>query len=213
MKPAIQAAVRYLRRHPEELVRAARSAAALRVGVPLDALRWLAAQPRGARGPRDVVIEAVPPGLRVSATVELMGNVVRATGVVCLDRVDLGREQLLLQLRLRDVTLEVLEELPDSAVVTLLKSGALDLSKPGNLAAHMPRRPAMLVEAEDDRIVLDLRKHPKLADNARAQRLLELLIPVLTVHRVETNDEHLDVQLSGFPEGFGEAVENWRRVL
>lgn len=213
MKPAIQAAVRYLRRHPEELVRAARSAAALRVGVPLDALRWVAAQARGPRSPRDVVIEAAPPGLRVSATVELMGNVVRASGVVYLDRLDLGRERLLLQVRLREVTLQVLEELPDSAVVTLLKSGALDLSKPGNLAAYMPRRPAMLVEAEDDRIVLDLRKHPKLADNERARRILELLIPVLTIRNVETNDEHLDVQLSGFPEGFGEALESWRRVL
>jgi hypothetical protein len=213
VKPAIQAAVRYLRRHPEELVRAARSVAALRVGIPLDALRWVAAQPRGPRAPRDVVIEAAPPGLRLSATVDLMGNVVRASGVLLLDHVDLGRERLLLQLRLRDVTLDVLEELPDSAVVTLLKSGALDLSKPGNLAAYMPRRPEMLVEAEDDRIVLDLRKHPKLADSARAQRFLELLMPVLTVRQIETNDEHLDLQLSGFPEGFGEAVESWRRVL
>jgi hypothetical protein len=213
VKPAVQAVVRYLRRHPEEFVRAARSAAALRVGIPLDALRWLAAQPRSPRAPRDVVIEAVPPGLRVSATVDLMGNVVRASGVLCLDHVDLGRERMLVQLRLREVTLEVLEELADSAVATLIKSGALDLSKPGNLAAYMPRRPAMLVEAEDDRVVLDLRKHPKLADNARARRLLELFIPVLTVRQVETNDEHLDVQLTGFPAGFGEALESWRRVL
>jgi hypothetical protein len=179
----------------------------------LDALRWLVAQPRGSRGPRDVVIEAVPPGLRVCATVDLMGNVVRASGVLYLDHIDLGRERLLLQLRLKEVTLQVLEELEDSAVVTLLKSGALDLSKPGNLAAYMPRRPAMLVEAEDDRIVLDLRKHPKLADNARAQRMVELLIPLLTVREVETNDEHLDLQLSGFPDGFGEALESWRRIL
>ncbi len=62
----------------------------------------------------------------------------------------------------------MLDETSESPVAALLRSGALDLSKPGNLAAYMPKRPAMLVAAKDDRVTLDLMRHPKFAKDAPA---------------------------------------------
>src|SRR5690349_21271617 len=56
-KAILQAASGYLKDHPEELVRALKSAAAMRIGLPLDALRWFAAQAKGRRAPKNVEIE------------------------------------------------------------------------------------------------------------------------------------------------------------
>ncbi len=50
--------------------------------VPLDALRWLASQIKGKKAPKDLQIEAVPPGVRIGATLSLMGTVVRASAIL-----------------------------------------------------------------------------------------------------------------------------------
>jgi hypothetical protein len=145
----------YLMNHPEELVRFAKNAFLLRVGLPLDALRWVAARAGGRKAPKDVQIEAVPPGVRVGATIDLMGTVVRASAVLYIEDVRIDTTQLRIETRLADVALKLLSE-SDSPVATLLKSGALDLSKPGNLVAYMPRRPPFIIEAEGDRSVLEV---------------------------------------------------------
>jgi hypothetical protein len=212
-KAMVGAAGAYLRENPGELVRALRSAAALRVGLPIAALRWLAGQAKGKRAPKNVRLEAVPPGIRASAEVELAGTAVRASATIFVERVSLTPEEARFELRLADVKLVLLDPASDSPVATLLKSGALDLSKPGNLAAFMPKRPALLVEAADDKIVLDLMKHPKLAQNGKLGRLLGVLTPLVTVRGIETDRDHLDVQLSAFPEGVQEALLAIRSAL
>jgi hypothetical protein len=198
VKPVVAAAVRYARRHPEELLRAVRGVVGLRLGVHLDVVRWLLhrAEEDGAR--RDVVLEAVPPGLRFGATLELMGNVVRASGLVYVEHVEFGSEQWRVELRFEELALKLIEEAPDSPLATLVKSGALDLSRPGNLAASMPKRPPMLVDAADDRIVLDLRKHPKLGGRRSTERLLVVLSAVLGIKSIATDDAHLDLALRAF---------------
>ena len=213
LRTVLEAGSKYLRDHPEELLRALRNLLALRFGVPLDALRFFAGRAGGKKGPKDVVLEAVPPGLRVGATIELMGTPVRANGSVFIERVSITPDELRFEIRLADVSLKVAEDAPESPLVALLRSGALDLSKPGNLAAYMPKRPALLVEAKDDRVVIDLMRHPKIAKNPRAIRTVALLAPLLTVAGIESDSEHLDVTLRAFPEGLREAVGGLRRVL
>ncbi len=209
----VGAATKYLRRNPSELVRALKSVASLRVGLPLDAMRWLASQAKGPKAPKDVEIESVPPGIRVSATVTQMGATVRASAVVFIDRVSINESELRFEVRLDDVTAKVLEDNGNSPVATLLKSGALDLSKPGNLAAFMPKRPAMLVEAEDDRIVLDLMKHPKVAKSPKLQRAIAAVTAVGSLRGIESDWDHLDLKFSAFPRGVGEVLAAVRRAL
>jgi hypothetical protein len=212
-KAMIEALSGYLKHHPEEILRAARGALSLRFGLPLAALRWLAAQPQGKKAPKNVLIEAVPPGIRFAADVDAMGTSVRASAIACVESVILNADEMRFEVRLSDVSLKVLDETAESPVAALIKSGALDLSKPGNLAAYMPKRPPVLVEAADDRITIDLMKHPKLAKNRRIAKVLGLVTPLVSIGGIQTDWEHLDVLFRAFPEGFGEAVFAVRRAL
>jgi hypothetical protein len=211
--PVLEAAASYVRRHPEEVLRALRNAISLRFGLPIAALRFLASNLNGKKAPKDVEIAAVPPGIRVAATLDLMGTTVRATAVVVVEALKLDAETLRVEVRLREVGLKALDDRQETPVAALLKSGALDLSKPGNLAAYMPRRPALLVEARDDRIVLDFMKHPKLASDARLKRALHAVAPILTVWAIESDPEHLDVALRALPDGLFEVVAGLRRAF
>ncbi len=67
-------------------------------------------------------------------------------------------------IKLSDVKLALLGD-SNAPVATLIKSGALDLSKPGNLVKFLPKRPPAIVEADEDRIVVDLMKVPAIASN------------------------------------------------
>jgi hypothetical protein len=203
----------YLKDHPEELWRLLRNALALRFGVPLAALRWLAVKGAGKKAPKDVQIEAVPPGVRLAASLDLMGTPVRASAVVYVERVRANATELCLEIRLAQVSLKVTDDASSTPIAALLKSGALDLSKPGNLAAYMPKRPAILIDAKDDRIVIDLMKHPKFAGNENAQRLVRLLAPFITVSGIESESEHLDIALRTFPDGVAEVIARVRNLL
>jgi hypothetical protein len=211
-KEILSAAGGYLKQHPDEIVRALRNAAGLRIGVPLEALRWLASRAKGKRAPKDIEIEAVPPGVRASATVNAMGTPVRAAATIFVERVSLNAEELRFEIRVRDLSLKVLDETNDGPLAGLLKSGALDLSKPGDLVGFMPKRPAVLVEAQGDRLVIDLKKLPKL-QNGKTERLLALITPIVTVLGISTDPGHLDVSLAAFPEGVAEAISAVRRAL
>jgi hypothetical protein len=108
------------------------------------------------------------------------------------------------------VNLKLLGE-SDSPVATLIKSGALDLSKPGNLVKFLPKRPPAIVEAEDDRIVLDLMRVPAISNNFALKRALEVVTPMLNVRAIETDRDHLYVALKASPRGLPAAIAALRR--
>jgi len=201
----------YLREHPEEIVRALKGAIGLRFGVPIDALRYLIREfGNGKKAPKDVVIEAAPPGIRLAATVDAMGTTLRAALVLFVEELSVTTTEIRIGARISEMSLKVLSE-AESPLAGLIKSGALDLSKPGNLVAFMPKRPAALVDAKDDRVVLDLMKVPSIAENVRFKRALAVVTPVVGVRAIKTKDDHLDVHfkadLSGVPAAFA-AVRN-----
>lgn len=212
VRPLLEAVFAYLKEHPEELLRALKNALALRFGLPIDALRWLASRANGARAPRAVEIAAVPPGVRLAGSFDLMNTPLRASAEIFVERVEVDGERLLLEVRLANVSLKVESDSAESALAALLRSGALDLSKPGNLVAYMPKRPALLVEAKGDRIVLDLLRHPKFAKNAALRRWLGRIAPLVTVSAITADSEHLDVALRAFPAGFNNALQTVRRA-
>ena len=120
----LEAAGAYLKQHPDELLQLGRKLIGLRVGVPLDALRWLARQAKGKRAPRDVEIEAVPPGVRLGASLDLMSTPVRVSAVIYVDHVSVAAEELRFALRLAEVSLKVLDDKADTPIAALIKSGA-----------------------------------------------------------------------------------------
>lgn len=200
----------YLRKNPDLVWRAAVNAAALKVTVPLDALRGLVARFAGRKGaPRDVVLGAEPPALRAAATLKLMGTSLRASAALRVASLELGAESVRVAVRLSGVSLRVEGE-SDSPVAALIKSGALDLSKPGELARYMPNRPAALAEAEGDRVVIELMKVPQLAKSERARRAVKKLSTLVAVRSVDTEGDALVVGLTLLPLGVGAAWQALR---
>lgn len=209
---ALSALTAYVRRNPGEVGRFIRSLIGLRLGVPIDLFRWLGEQAESSGKAEDIEVDAVPPGVRVAATVDLMKTVVRASAVVYVERMVLTGEQLRVEVRLENVALRLIGE-SDTPVAMLIKSGALDLSRPGNLVKHMPDLPPVLVEADGNRIVLDLMRHPKVGGNRGVRNAVSLATSLLTVHGVETDERHLDVSLRAFPDGIFHAAREVRRHL
>lgn len=205
----LQAAVGYVRKNPDEVVRAAVNATGLRFGVPIATLRWFAGQLTGAKAPKDVEISSAPPALRFSAVVDAMGTPVRASAAIKIDEVTITEDSLRIGVRLREVKLALVGD-SESPVATLIKSGALDLSKPGNLVKFIPKRPAAVVEADGDRVVVDLMKVPKLASDPRIRRALGVLSPVLGIRAIETDRDHVYVKLRATPAGLPEAIGKLR---
>lgn len=205
----IQAAVGYVRKNPDEVVRAAVNATGLRFGVPIATLRWFAGQLQGPKAPKDVEISATPPALRFSAVVDAMGTPVRASAAIKIDEVTITEESVRVGVRLREVKLSLVGE-SESPVATLIKSGALDLSKPGNLVKFMPNKPPALVEAEGDRIVIDLMKDKKFAENPKIRRVLDLVAPVLSVKSIRTEDDALVIALRAKPSGVPQVISRAR---
>jgi len=202
----LNAAVDYIRRNPDELVKAAVNAAGLRFGVPIAALRYFTSAGRLPRkAPKDIDIGSAPPAIRISLSVDAMGTPVRASAAIKVDEIDLGPDAMRIGIKLSDVKLALLGE-SDAPVATLIKSGALDLSKPGNLVKFLPKRPPAIVEADGDRIVIDLMMVPAVADNRRLRRLLTILTPVVNVRAVETDRDHLYVALRASPRGLPRAL-------
>src|SRR5262249_23711051 len=111
--------------------------------------------------------------------------------------------------RLRDVRLALVSD-SDSPVATLIKSGALDLSKPGNLVKFIPKRPVAVVEADGDRVVVELLRVPKHAQDNRFSRAVGIIPPVLGIRAIETDRDHLYVKLRATPAGLPEAIGKLR---
>jgi hypothetical protein len=201
----------YLFQHPDELLRIAKNALLLKFGVPLAAVRWAVLRNGGQRLPRDLSLEAVPPGLRIGMSVELMGTPLRVSALMFIESIRLAPEELRLELRLNEVRLALLGD-SNSPLAALIRSGALDLTKVGNLVGVMPKRPAFLVEAKGDRIVLDLKRHPAFAGQ-RVEKLLGLVTPLISVKGVATDDEHIDLEFDLLRQGVSGAVDAWKTLL
>ncbi|NVB81699.1 MAG: hypothetical protein HOV81_25110 [Kofleriaceae bacterium] len=190
----------------------ARHALGMRIAVPLDALRWFISNtPPSKKAPQDVTITPRPPAIGIGATVDLMGTTVRAGASIRVDKIEVGEETFKVSLRLSDVTMKVLGE-SFTPVAGLIKSGALDLSKPGNLAKFMPKKSPVLVEAHDDVIVLDLMQDAKIAANERVRGLLGTLTPVVQVSGLSTEGDFLILQLRASPFGLPRAINAARQL-
>lgn len=203
---AVRAASRYLRQHPEEIGRALRNAVGMRVGVPLAAFRWIAEAAIDKEKVEAVDIDAVPPGLRLAGSFELMETRVRGGATLYVDRVVISATQLRLELRLENVKLTPLAS-KKTQISALLRAHALDLSRPGDLVANLPDMPPMIVEAVGNKIALDLMKVPRLAKDDRVRHALGMMTSLITLERMGTDDDHFDLSFRALPQGVSAVVE------
>jgi len=212
LRAALRSAGRFIAKNPTTMLSMARHALGMRIAVPLDALRWFISNtPPSKKAPQDVTITPRPPAIGLGATVDLMGTTVRAGASIRVDKIEVGEETFKVSLRLSDVTMKVLGE-SFTPVAGLIKSGALDLSKPGNLAKFMPKKSPVLVEAHDDIIVLDLMQDAKIAANDRVRGLLGTLTPVVQVSGLSTEGDFLILQLRASPFGLPRALNAARQL-
>ena len=199
-------------KNPTAMLSMARHALGMRIAVPLDALRWFIANtPPSKKAPQDITITPRPPAIGLGATIDLMGTTVRAGASIRIEKIEVSDHAFKVTLRLSDVTMKVLGE-SFTPVAGLIKSGALDLSKPGNLAKFMPKKSPVLVEAHDDIIVLDLMQNPKFAENEKVRGVLGTLTPVVQVSGLSTQGDFLILQLRASPFGIPRALNAARQL-
>jgi hypothetical protein len=208
MRPGdvLSAARNYLRSNPEEFSRVIRNAIGMRFGVPLASFRWLAEKLADPDKVEDVEIGAVPPGLRMAATFDLMKTRVRAGAALYIDRIRLTGEEMRLELRLEEVSM-VPVDTHKSQIAALLITRSLDLSRPGDLVQHLPDMPNMIVDSHGNRVVIDLMRVPKLNQDPMVRHALGLMTALLTLDGIETEGDHLDLHFKPLPEGFVAAAD------
>jgi hypothetical protein len=212
LRAALRSAGKFIVSNPSQMLGMARHALGMRVAVPLDAVRWFIINtPPSKKAPQDVTIATRPPAVAVGATVDLMGTTVRASAGIRVEQIEVGEDKFRVTLRIGDVTMKVLGE-SFSPVAGLIKSGALDLSKPGNLVKFMPKRPPVLAEAHDDILVLDLMQDPKFAANNRVRKIIGAVTPVLQVSSMTTEGDFLILQLRASPFGIPKALGSVRAL-
>ena len=180
----------YLRQNPMFLLAAARNAARLHVAVPLDLLRWaIDRRPRG-KGPERIEISGSDGALGVALTVDLYGTKIDVSTRVEVESIENLADALRISLRVSDLDVKAPANSPAAQMIK-----AMDLSRPGNLMKMMPKRHAALVEATDDRFVIDLLQVPALAKNRTLRRLLAGLSDALVIRTVATEGDLLLIGL------------------
>lgn len=195
LRAALRSAAGFAFRNPSTLFAMAKHAVGMKIAIPLDAVRWFIANtPPSQKAPQDITITSRPPAVAIGMTVELMGTPLRANTKITVEAIEVSSERLQVSIALNDTELKVLGE-SSSPIAGLLRSGMLDLSKPGNLLKFMPKRPDVLVDAHDNVIVLDLFKNPRIRANDAVRRTLAILSPVLQVSGLSTDGDYLIVSL------------------
>lgn len=212
IRAALRSAGRFMVKNPTTMLSMARHALGMRIAIPLDTLRWFISNtPPSKRAPQDVTISSRPPAISLGATVDLMGTTVRAGASIRTENIQVADRSVKVTLRLSDVTMKVLGE-SFTPLAGLIKSGALDLSKPGNLAKFMPKKSPVLVEAHDDILVLDLMQNPSFANNDKVRAVLNTLTPVVQVAGMSTEGDFLILQLKASPFGIPRALHAARQL-
>ena len=167
---ALRGSWSFVRDNPFALVQAARNAARFELSVPIDLLRWgIERRPKG-RGPERIELFAADPAIGVALTVDLYGTKIDVSAQIAIESIENFESAFKIALRVRDLGVKAPPQSPAAMML-----GALDLSRPGNLVKMMPGNHAVLVDASDDRFVLDLRKIPALAKSERFVRALAAL--------------------------------------
>jgi hypothetical protein len=201
---AVRRGLTYLSTNPLVMLQAARNAARFELSVPIALLRWaIDLRPRG-KGPTRIDLFNADPALGVSLGVDLYGTELSVSSKIAIERIENLDGELKVELRVSGLEVNAP---PGSPAAMMVKS--LDLSRPGSLMNMMPKRHAALVDATDDRFVLDLLKIPALAGNVRFRRVLAALSFIRVAH-VRADADLLAIRLDVSPTAIPAALSRAR---
>ncbi|MGB0680329.1 MAG: hypothetical protein ACPGUV_11765 [Polyangiales bacterium] len=203
IQSALTASGRFALQHPKLVWQALRHAASWRLAVPLPWLRALVTafeQPGGKFSA--VELEARAPGLHLGLNLRAMGMQLRLRATLAVTHLVLQPDQARITLRVADLAAQVLGG-KESALSALLRSGALDLSQPGEVLRFMPKRPKAVLRAEGEEIELDLLTIDALRHDLLWQRILKHFAGAFSVAGVDCRDDWLTIQLQPRPQGMG----------
>ena len=201
---------RYAASHPRLFGEIARHALNRRLAVPLDLVRWAATLvPAGDKAPKDITVIAQQPALGLGATANIMGTEMRVDAALLIDAIDATTEAVKVTFCVKDLRASVLNNLQGN-LAKLLASGALNLSKPASLLNFVPKRPPAILEAKEDRFVIDLLKFPQLAANPSFQKALRTMTPILAIGDIHTEGDLLVIGLKANPRGLRESFQAFR---
>ena len=199
IRDAVTSASRYVVQNPGMIARMLAHAIAFRLPVPIDAIRWAAAAAQGSDDTSPVIIDAAPPGLQVQGTLAIMGNNMRASAIINITEIQLAPDVFKVTIVVTDLALEA--EDSTSPLAQLLKSGALDLTKPAGLLKFMGKQPRVIADAHIDTFQLDLLQIPAISHSENIQRALNAFTPLVTVSEIFSQDDLLLVAFQANPGG------------
>jgi hypothetical protein len=167
---ASRKALTYVASHPQLWFSAARNAVRRELTIPIDLLRWgIDRRPRG-KGPEKIELFPADPDLGFAITVDLYGTKLEVTSHITIESIEPTRDSLNLAIRVSNLKVDAPPNSPAAMMVA-----SLPLSRPAALMNMMPQKHAALVEANEDRFVIDLLKIKALAKNPVLRRVLAAL--------------------------------------
>ncbi|MEL6190169.1 MAG: hypothetical protein AAFU79_36565, partial [Myxococcota bacterium] len=129
-----------------------------------------------------------------------------------VQNIEIDDQQIRLELRIEDLKIDILSH-EKTQLSALIKSGALDLSRPGDLVNELPDIPPVVVHAEGNRITLDLMRSERFSE-PRHREIVGLLSSLVTVRDVRTErSEHIEVTFRALPRGARSAGRMVRDVV
>ena len=211
IRDAVTSASRYVVQNPGMIARMLAHALAFRLPIPLHAVEWLANALGNPAGDTPVSVESAAPGLAVRGTVAVMGNTMKASAVVNITEVQLAPDVFRVKLVVED--LDLVADNDSSPLAQLLKSGALDLTKPADLLKFTGKKPAVIADAHVDTFELDLLNVPAVALNESVRQALNAFTPVVTVSEIFSQDDLLLIAFQAMPGGIPHTVAAVRQFF
>jgi hypothetical protein len=160
----------FLTSHPLFFLQSALNVARRELTLPIPLLQWaIDKRPRG-KGPERIELTHADPALGLGLTVDLYGTKLQVSAELTIESIEPKPDALNLALRVRNLKLDA----PAGSPAAMMMA-SLDLTKPASLVKMMPMQHGALIEAHDDRFVLDLLQIPALARNPVLRRVLTAL--------------------------------------
>ncbi len=203
----------HITQNPATLLKTLKGFFGLQCVIPMDAIRYMVRELVGEKkAPQDIVLQPVPPGLRISATLQVMGTSLRVSGIVTVVEMVTMADQIPVKVKITDLSITTIGN-SSSPIVGLLQSGAFDLAKPANLLSFFPKKPSYLLEAKEDLFTIDLLKLSKIGSKKSIQTTLSTLTPVLQVIGISTDGDSLFFQLKAKPSNIAESFAAVRKAV